>query len=107
MGETPTESLYVDSATLRQRFDDLDVLGRLRRGEVAAVVSREWPAPESAGQPAGTMSQRVLYLEGDRLIAVAHQYLLPDGTIGGSGRRLPDPKWIRDGDTILKFTPHR
>lgn len=49
------------------------------------------------------MSQRVLYFEGERLIAVAHQYQLPDGTIGGSGRHLPDPKWLRDGDTILKF----
>ncbi|HEU0073902.1 MAG TPA: hypothetical protein VFS30_07805 [Dehalococcoidia bacterium] len=51
------------------------------------------------------MSQRVFYSVADVLVAVVHQYLLPDGSIGGSGRRLPDPKWLRDGDTILKFKP--
>jgi hypothetical protein len=37
-------------------------------------------------------------MSGDQLMAVV-QYLLPDGSIGGSGRRLPDPKWLRDCDT--------
>jgi hypothetical protein len=103
MTESPTGSLYVDSTKLRERFEALDILGRLHRGELAAVVAREWPAPPSSGQPDGTMSQRVLYMSGDQLIAVVHQYLLPDGSIGGSGRRLPDPKWLRDGDTVLKY----
>jgi len=34
-------------------------------------------------------------------MAIVHQYLLPDGSIGASG--LPDPKWLRDGDRILKY----
>jgi hypothetical protein len=32
-------------------------------------------------------------------MAIVHQYLRPDGTLGASG--LPDPKWLRDGDRIL------
>lgn len=39
-----------------------------------------------------------LSLDGHKL-AIVHQYLLPDGTIGGSGR--PDPKrMILDDETI-------
>jgi hypothetical protein len=34
-------------------------------------------------------------------VAIVHQYLNPDGTLGGSG--TPDPKWLRDGYMILKF----
>lgn len=31
-----------------------------------------------------------------RMMALVHQYLRPDGSIGGSGR--PDPKRVRVGD---------
>jgi hypothetical protein len=103
MGETPLQSFYVDSTRLRQRFGELNLLERLRQGQLRPVVAREWPAPEASGQPAGTLSQRVLYFEGELLVAIVHQYLLPDGSIGASG--LPDPKWLRDGETILKFQP--
>ena len=42
----------------------------------------------------------VWYLGPDgRKLAIVHQYLLPDGSIGGSGR--PDPKrMILDDETI-------
>jgi len=44
--------------------------------------------------PPGTQSQMVWYFEPEtmRRVALVHQYLLPDGTVGGSGR--PDPKRI-------------
>ncbi len=35
------------------------------------------------------------------LIARAHRYLRPNGTLGGSG--LPDPKWLRLSDRIIAF----
>ena len=52
------------------------------------------------GLPEGTRSQMVWYLgqDGQKLILV-HQYLLPDGTIGGSGR--PDPKRMVLDDEII------
>ena len=64
-----------------------------------AILDDEYLAPPESGQRARTLSQIVFYYEGDLKVAVVHQYLLPDGTIGASG--LPDPKWLRDGDTIL------
>ena len=96
-----TSALYVDSARLRQRFNELDLLGELHRGEIVGVVDWERPAQASAGQIPGTVSQRIFYYREDKLVAVVHQYVRPDGSIGGSGR--PDPKWLRDGDVILKY----
>jgi hypothetical protein len=72
---------------------------RLLDGELSAVIDRDYLAPSSQRQPAGTRGQRVLYFEGDVQVAVVHQYLQPDGRLGASG--LPDPKWLLDGATIL------
>jgi len=46
------------------------------------------------------MSQTVEYftIDGQR-VARVHQYLRPDGTIGGKER--PDPKWLRVGGWVL------
>lgn len=52
------------------------------------------------GLPMGTRSQMVWYLGQDgRKLALVHQYLLPDGTIGGSGQ--PDPKRMILEDEII------
>lgn len=58
--------------------------------------------PPPAGHPNGTLSQIVYYTDraGNR-VAVVHQHLLSDGTIGGSGR--PDPKYLRHDGVI--YTP--
>ena len=85
----------------RQRFNALDLVGELQRGTVTVVVAKEWLAPVSARQPTGTMSQRVRYFKDGEQVAIVHQYVQPDGSMGGSG--LPDPKWLRDGDRILKI----
>jgi hypothetical protein len=34
-----------------------------------------------------------------QLMAIVHQYRLPNGELGASG--LPDPTWLREGDRIL------
>jgi hypothetical protein len=49
-------------------------------------------------QPFGTRSQIIAYFDGDRKVAIVHQYLRADGSIGGSGR--PDPKEITEDDVI-------
>jgi hypothetical protein len=43
-------------------------------------------------QPIGTQSQTVPYFLNGQLIAVCHRYLLPDGSLGASGK--PDPKML-------------
>lgn len=72
-------------------FADHDFLGRLGRGELTPHLIRERaPNPAPHGMPAGTLSQIIAYRQGGRQVAIVHQYLKPDGTLGASG--LPDPK---------------
>ena len=70
---------------------------RMQARELETKVIRQGPAPRKAGQPKGTLSQIVRYLDHSRKsVAVVHQYLRPDGTLGASGR--PDPKAVmKDG----------
>jgi len=98
MSESPRR-VYVDAWTLRQRFRELHYYERLVAGELLARIDDEYTPKPEYGFPPGTKSQRVIYYDRDTPVAVVHQYLLPDGSIGASG--LPDPKWLRDGDTIL------
>ena len=45
-----------------------------------------------AREPYCTRSQIVRYYDGAHQVAVVHQYMRPDGTIGAWGR--PDPKAV-------------
>jgi hypothetical protein len=99
MAENSVEIVYVAESVIRQRFNELDYYGQLRRGELTAVLYREHLASASSGQPPGTLSQFFRYKRGDVEVARVHQYRLRDGTLGASG--LPDPKWLRDGNRIL------
>jgi hypothetical protein len=70
---------------------------RAETGEVTAVVVHSGaPSPE-VGLPFGTKSEMVSYRDVNGLeLARAHRYLLPDGTVGASGK--PDPKRLfKDG----------
>jgi hypothetical protein len=82
----------VGAAELRQMFQTHDFLGRLQRGELKARLIRERQFTTARpGLPSGTRSQIIAYdsINGG-MVAIVHQYLLPDGSIGASG--LPDPK---------------
>jgi hypothetical protein len=103
MTEGFIETVYVDHQTLRQRFNALDYYGAVLRGELTAVAQRDSVLREPLGFPAGTRTQRVYYMKGQVRVAIVHQYVLPDGTLGASG--LPDPKWLRDGRRILMLSP--
>jgi len=59
MNENSQETVYVDKWTLRHRFNELDYYGRLRRGELRALVTRERLARAVAGQFPGTVTQFV------------------------------------------------
>jgi hypothetical protein len=50
--------------------------------------------PASVGEPPGTRSQVIRYVDptGQWIVEV-HRYLRPDGTLGAGGR--PDPKRLR------------
>jgi hypothetical protein len=88
----------VSRERLREIFNESQYWRRTQSGEFRTLVLREAnPDLIKSGQPLGTKSQMVVYLDSnDDQIALVHQYLRPDGTLGGSGR--PDPKKVlKDG----------
>ena len=102
---------YVSKAEIRQHFNSMRLHQKAATGELVSIVRDEYLAPRAAHQPAGTVAQLVLYYERQpegklRSVALVHQYLRPDGRIGGSGR--PDPKWLRlsDGTIIAALESH-
>jgi hypothetical protein len=78
----------------------------IEAGSLIARVNRNGhPSPEKSGQPACTRSQIVrLYDTSGMRIAVLHQYLRPDGTIGASGQ--PEPKAVLLDGTLYYVQAH-
>jgi len=101
MSEGGFAEVETDAATIRRRFSELGIMAELGRGELDLVIIRDALALPERGQPPGTRSQMVRYFRGVQQVAIMHQYVLPDGSIGAGG--TPDPKWLLDGDTILKI----
>lgn len=97
MTSSPPERIHeVDAQTLRGLFAEAAIERRLSSGELTISVKRQTErlAPAHLGEPPGTVSHVLVYLDADgRAQAIAHEYLRPDGSIGASGRR--DPKWLR------------
>jgi hypothetical protein len=73
-------------------FNDHDFYGRLQRGQLTARLVREHQLTDGRpGLPTGTRSQIIAYDEKPGvMVALVHQYLLANGSLGASG--LPDPK---------------
>ena len=68
---------------------------RYEAGELRMVIDASRPARNSSirGWVPGTLSQNVLFLDqSGNLIAKAHRYLKPDGTLAAS--QLYDPKRV-------------
>jgi len=98
---------YVSNDIIRQEFNRLQIEFRASLGELLKILTRNKHLSQPPeGVPYCTNSQIVYYYEpGNLLLAVAHQYLLPDGTLGGSGK--PDPKLLvlPDRTIAVKSTP--
>ena len=85
----------------RKLFNGAGFTERLAKGELTAVLKRNGhPTSPKAPVPFCTRSQLVVYLEGEKAVAMIHQYVLPDSTIGASGK--PDPKWLTHGGTTYQ-----
>ena len=83
-------------------FNQLDRAEAAAAGALSTQVRRDsHPSPPRAGEPLCTRSQAVAYLDSDgKQIAIVHQYLRRDGTLGASG--LPDPKWLlHEGEVLV------
>jgi hypothetical protein len=89
---TPPNLQYVSAEELRKLFNEnrYDQLVNPHAVLTEKLIREGKAAPDSGQQP-GTRSQVIAYLDGNgKQVAIVHQYVRPDGTLGGSGR--PDPK---------------
>ena len=84
----------VSQVKLRKIYNQNDFQGKVQRGLLTArIVKEHHPSPPLAFVPYCTRSQLVSYHEpGGKKVAIVHQYLQPDGTLGASGK--PDPKFL-------------
>jgi hypothetical protein len=97
MSESPPVRV-VSATELRAMFNAGRYWQRAQTGELREVIVRDGhPSAPKATEPFCTRSQTIIYIDsGGRRIAVVHQYLRQDGTLGASG--APDPKKLwRDG----------
>ena len=93
----------VDVDKLRAMFNDGRFRERAAEGSLFTFAYRDNPVPEDAlpdNCPLGTRSQEVHYFDARtrQRVAIVHQYVRPDGTIGASG--LPDPKYVVVGTDV-------
>ncbi len=83
--------INVSAETLRELFNESGYWELAKEGRLLEKLYSEAPPRKRSGEPPGTLSQIVAYLDSQgRQVAIVHQYLRKDGSIGGSGR--PDPK---------------
>lgn len=91
--------MQVSVAKLQELFNAVGFDQLVAQGQVTVHVLKEHPAPPGANQAAGTLSQMIAYRDkSGAMLATAHRYLKPDGTLGGSGR--PDPKSLMVGSIL-------
>jgi hypothetical protein len=67
---------------------------KVERGQLHEKIIRDGhPSPATSRQPFCTRSQILAYLDlTGRKVALVHQYVRTDGSLGGSGK--PDPKQL-------------
>lgn len=77
---------------IKQAFNEGQFWQRAQSGDLqASLVKDDHPRSLPKGHPLCTKSQFLVYHKPDgEPVAWVHQYLLPNGRLGGSGR--PDPK---------------
>jgi hypothetical protein len=96
----PLAKMRVTAKELRTKFNEGKYLDRVKSGEFSPHIGYEGhPSPPKSGQVFCTRSQFISYYDAEHnKVFSVHQYLCPDGSIGGSG--TPDPKELRIDDTI-------
>ncbi len=97
----PSPVEWVSPSIIRRLFKEQQILERAESGELVRLLRADrHPEAPLAGEPLCTRSQLVCYYTHHcQLVAEAHQYLRPDGTLGLSG--LPDPKRLVLPDKIV------
>lgn len=92
---------WVSEHIIRQIFNERGIFAKVQSGELVAHMKKDsHPKQPLGNEPICTRSQILFYCEKKgKPVAIVHQYLRPDGTIGASG--LPDPKRLFFKDRIV------
>jgi hypothetical protein len=88
------EPIWVTPKIIRQKFNQSQMAEKATSSRLKVILQKN-SHPESPipGEPYCTHSQLVLYKDyNGALVAIVHQYMRPDGTLGASGK--PDPKYL-------------
>jgi len=90
----------VTEAELRKMFSDGQYWIKVKAGDLRQRLVRvRHPCPPRAQEPVCIASKIISYHDTDgKKVAIVHQYVRPDGTLGASG--MPDPKTLLIGDTL-------
>ena len=95
----PTNVEWVEPEVVRNQFNTSGLAGQVERGELIEGLWKDQHLSQPRNEPFCTKSQMLIYWTAEREpIALVHQYLRPDGSLGASGQ--PDPKRIVVGDTV-------
>lgn len=83
---------WVSAAVLRDLFNNGGYWEQVKVGTLTPRILKDRiPDPPPPGHPRGTHSQYVQYIDASgNMVAAVHQYVLPNGKLGGRGK--PDPK---------------
>ncbi len=92
---------WVRPDIIREIFNREQYYQQTLDGRLIAIIKKDrHPESPPTGEPFCTRSQIVIYYDqANRWVALVHQYLRRDGTLGGSGK--PDPKRLLHGNRIL------
>jgi hypothetical protein len=106
MASNPSDNRKVEWVSLeiiRQIFNQRGIFELVKQGKIKTKLKRDsHPLPPPVGEPVCTYSQIVYYYDQeDKPLAIVHQYLRPDGSVGASG--LPDPKRVFLEDRIVSI----
>lgn len=98
---------WVTPDIIREHFNRSQIIDQVRAGQLDTITKRSsHRAPPPPSEPFCTQSQILYYYTKEGTpVAVVHQYLRPDGTIGGSG--LPDPKRLFLKDRIISVRSNK
>lgn len=98
----------MDEWERRRLFNEVErILERVSRGELTVAIIAISYNIDSTNEPPGTVGQMLSYRDPANNgfeVCRAYCYRRPDGSFGGSGRRLPDPKKIYH-DGIIYVEP--
>ena len=101
----PPSRQIVSEGELRQLFNGNQYWEKVQAGEFTQLLRRDRHLGVAKPRlPFCTHSQSAVYFDSQsQPIAIVHQYVLPDGTIGASGR--PDPKMVRVDNVTYILAP--